>query len=349
MIFSMSSLEKIQKLEKKIAFLFSLHEAGKSLTSTLDFKTVLELVTKKTYALFQATTSLLFLVDSVQQDLYCKVVIGKNSKNLKNMRFKIGEGTMGCIAQTDEIYVVKNNAENANKLAEINSFFPNRIRSLVCIPLKTKHGVLGIIALVNCVEETFHHEDVFLLSTIADYSAIAIENAMYVEQIQDLIITDDCTNLYNIRHFNEVIDKELTRSKRYNQSLSLVLFDLDHFKKVNDTHGHICGSLLLKEIGNLVKRNLRDIDSAYRYGGDEFILLLPQTSKRDAFKVAERFCDLFARTSIKLKKDVHVKITASFGVTSFPEDGNDRNKLVFLADQAIYQVKQRNRNDVGVA
>ena len=345
----MSNLEQIPVLEKKVAVLSTLNEVGKSLTSTLDFATVLKLVIKKINALFQATSSTLFLVDRTQQDLYCKIAIGKHSKEIKNVRFKVGEGILGKVARTGEISIVNNITRNTNSVTDIYNFFPNNIHSIVCVPLKTKDHILGIIALVDCFEETLHPEDIFLLSTIAEYSAIAIENAMYVKQIQDLIITDDCTSLYNIRHFNNMIEKELARSRRYNHSLSLVLFDLDHFKKVNDEYGHICGSFLLKEIGRLIKQNLRDVDSAYRYGGDEFLLLLPQTSKKDAFTVAERFCNLFSLTSIKLKENVHVKITASFGVTSFPEDGNDRNELVFLADQVIYQIKQRTRNNVGVA
>ena len=345
----MSNLEQIQVLEKKVAVLSTLNEVGKSFTSTLDFATVLRLVIKKINVLFRATSSTLFLVDSAQQDLYCKIAIGKHSKEIKNVRFKVGEGVLGEVARTGKFSILNNMARNTNTITDIYNLFPSYIHSIVCVPLKTKDRILGIIALVDCSEETLNPEDIFLLSTIAEYSAIAIENAIYVEQIQDLIITDECTSLYNIRHFNNMIEKELARSRRYNHNLSLVLFDLDHFKKVNDQYGHVCGSFLLKEIGCLIKQNLRDVDSAYRYGGDEFLLLLPQTSKKDAFTVAERFCNLFSQNPIKLKKGVHVKITASFGVTSFPEDGNDRNELVFLADRVIYQIKQRSRNNVGVA
>ena len=345
----MSNFEQIQVLKKKVAVLSTLNEIGKSFTTTLDFSTLLKLVIKKINALFRASSSSLFLIDSTQKEVYCKIATGKHSKEIKNFRFKVGEGALGEVARTGKVSILNNITRNKNAITDIYKCFPNYINSIVCVPLKTKDRILGIIALADCPEEMLHPEDIFLLSASAEYSAIAIENAMYVEQIQDLIITDECTSLYNIRHFNNMIEKELARSRRYNHTLSLVLFDLDHFKKVNDKYGHICGSFLLKEIGFLIKQNIRGVDSAYRYGGDEFLLLLPQTSKKGAFHVAERFCHLFSRTSIKLKEAVHVTITASFGVTSFPEDGKDSNELLFLADQVIYQIKQRTRNKVGFA
>jgi diguanylate cyclase (GGDEF)-like protein len=212
--------------------------------------------------------------------------------------------------------------------------------------MKSKEHTLGVIELINCFEETFPPEDLSMLTSLADYAAIAIENAMYVKRIQELTITDDCTNLYNSRYFNYMIDAELSRSKRYNYHFALVFFDLDRFKFVNDTHGHLCGSRLLREIGNLVKQHLRDIDTAYRYGGDEFILMLPQTTKEAALFVAQRLCDLLNRTSIKLEENVTVSITASFGVASFPTDATSKVELVRLADQAMYRVKNRTRNAV---
>ena len=109
-----------------------------------------------------------------------------------------------------------------------------------------------------------------------------------MNRIHELTITDDCTTLYNARHLNYMLDTEIYRSQRYSFEFSLIFIDLDHFKSVNDTHGHLVGSKLLAEIGNLIKDGLRQSDMAFRYGGDEFVILLPQTAKENACLVARR-------------------------------------------------------------
>jgi diguanylate cyclase (GGDEF)-like protein len=128
-----------------------------------------------------------------------------------------------------------------------------------------------------------------LLEALADFAAIAIENARHVERIHELTIRDDCTTLYNARHMGFVLETEVYRSQRYAYEFSLVFIDLDHFKVVNDTHGHLVGSKLLNEVGQVIETACRRIDYAFRYGGDEFVILLPQTSKENACTVARRF------------------------------------------------------------
>ena len=135
-------------------------------------------------------------------------------------------------------------------------------------------------------------EDIPILKSLADYAAIALENARYVQRIHELTITDDCTALYNARHLNFVLDTEIYRSNRYGYEFSVIFIDLDHFKQVNDVHGHLVGSKLLWMIGDGIKAHLRMIDYAFRYGGDEFVVLLPQTSKENALMVVRRVRDL---------------------------------------------------------
>ena len=344
----MPGLEQIKELEKRVQNLSISHQVGKIFTSTLALQEVLSLIMEKISAFLKPTPWSLLLIDTIRNDLYFQIAIGKNVHKIKDFRIKVGHGLAGWVAQTGKVAIVKDVSKDLRFLPGIDDLVHVGIRSVVCIPLKSKYRTLGVIELVNCFEETFPSEDLSLLTIMADYAAIAIENATYVKRVQELTIIDDCTSLYNFRHFNYMIDLELSRSNRYNFDFALIFFDLDRFKNVNDIHGHLCGTRLLHKIGGLVKVHLRDIDTAYRYGGDEFILLLPQTSKQSALRVARRLRNLLAKTYVEWNK-AEVKITASFGVVSFPGDASNKIDLIRLADQAMYRVKKRNRNDIEAA
>jgi diguanylate cyclase (GGDEF)-like protein len=207
-----------------------------------------------------------------------------------------------------------------------------------------------VIELINCIgPEGFSQRDLALLEALADYAAIAIENARHVQRIHELTITDDCTSLYNARHLNFMLDTEIYRSHRYAFEFSLIFIDLDHFKSVNDTHGHLMGSKLLNEIGTAIKEHCRLIDLAFRYGGDEFVVLLPQTSKENAIGVAHRLHDLIGKTVWLKDVALNVRLTASVGVASYPSDSRTKAELLHLADEAMYLVKNSTRDNVAAA
>ena len=338
--------DQIRELEKKIEELSIFHQVGKALTSTLDLQEVLTLIMGKISELLRPSTWSLLLLDDKKQELHFQIAIGRDANKIRDFRIKIGEGLAGWVAKTGEAAIVNDVTKDVRFSKSIDGLIHPNIKTVVCVPLKSKDRTLGVIELINCFEDRFPSEDLSMLTSLADYAAIAIENATYVKRIQELTITDDSTNLYNSRYFNYMIDAELSRSKRYSYHFALIFFDLDRFKYVNDTHGHLSGSRLLREIGDLIKQHLRDIDTAYRYGGDEFIVLLPQTSKESAILVARRLCELLNQTSVQLEDSVAVNITASFGVASFPTDATSKVELVRLADQAMYRVKNRTRNGV---
>lgn len=170
-----------------------------------------------------------------------------------------------------------------------------------------------------------------------------------MQRIHELTITDDCTALYNARHLNFVLDTEIYRSNRYGYEFSVIFMDLDHFKLVNDHHGHLVGSKLLWMIGDIIKAHLRMIDYAFRYGGDEFVVLLPQTSKENALMVVRRIRDLLVNRVFFSEEKINVQVTASFGVASFPVDGRTRKELLRQADEAMYLVKNTTRNNIALA
>jgi diguanylate cyclase (GGDEF)-like protein len=223
-------------------------------------------------------------------------------------------------------------------------------QSIVAVPVRFRDTCLGVIELINCLgPDGFDQRDLKLLEALADFAAIALENARHVKRIHELTITDDCTTLYNARHMGVILDTEIYRSQRYNYEFSLVFIDLDHFKQVNDTHGHLMGSRLLAEIGNAMKSHCRLIDFAFRYGGDEFVLLLPQTSKENALNVARRLHQLIRDNVWLTAEGLNVRLTSSVGVASYPIDSRSKEGLLHLADEAMYLVKNTNRDSVAAA
>lgn len=337
----------IADLRKKLEEMSAFHEVGKALTSSLRLDQILKTIMEKISEYFRPNTWSLLLLDEKTQELYFEIAIGAGASKLKDVRLKLGQGLVGWCALHGEAVVVRDVSKDPRFLLAVDQLTQTRTRSVVCVPIKSKERVLGVIELVNCLSpDRFEERDVDVLQAMADYAAIAIENARQLERIHELTLTDDCTTLYNARHLNNVLDSEISRSARYGYEFSLIFMDLDKFKDVNDTHGHLVGSRLLYDIGLLIKERCRVIDYPFRYGGDEFVVLLPQTGKENAFIVARRLHHLIAQTIFFQKEGLRVHVTASLGVAAYPADAKTKADLLRLADEAMYLVKNSGRDNV---
>jgi diguanylate cyclase (GGDEF)-like protein len=341
---------EIARLKQEVARLALLTEVGKSLASSLDARRVLETIMEKVTDLLRPDTWSLLLLDAERGELTFEIAVGAGSERLKDVRLPLGEGIAGWVAQNSAPLLIEDVRRDKRFSARFDALTGATTRSVVAVPIAGKTGVLGVLELVNSMgRASFRPEDLPLLTNLADYAAIALDNARFVERISELTITDDATRLYNARHLQFVLDTELYRSRRYSYLLSVVFLDLDHFKEVNDTHGHLAGSRLLWLIGDLLRSHLRLIDTAFRYGGDEFVLVLPQTGKEQARQVVERLRALIAETVFLAEEGLDARVTASFGIATFPEDGSEKKDLIARADEAMYAAKSGGRNGVRVA
>ena len=326
------------------------HELGKALTSSLQLDQVLRTIMEKINEVLRPDTWSLLLMDTERQELYFEIATGKGAEKVKDLRIKVGQGLAGWVAEAGKAVVVPDTSKDSRFFSQVDLRTKLETRSIVAVPVRFREQCLGVIELINCVgPEGFSTRDMALLEALADYAAIAIENARHVQRIHELTITDDCTALYNARHLNFMLDTEIYRSHRYAFEFSLIFIDLDHFKQINDTHGHLMGSKLLAEIGAAIKDKCRLIDLAFRYGGDEFVILLPQTSKENAMGVARRLHKLIRETKWLPDAGLNVNITASVGVASYPTDSRTKAELLHLADDAMYLVKNTSRDCVAVA
>ncbi len=169
------------------------------------------------------------------------------------------------------------------------------------------------------------------------------------EKIEEISLTDDLTGLYNIRFLNQSIDIEIERSHRFGSIFSLIFMDIDDLKKVNDRFGHLTGSRVLIETARILRENLRKVDIIIRYGGDEFVIIMPQTSKESCFMVANRLRRTIEESVFLKSEDHPVRITASFGVASFPVNAKNKEELLVIADKALYHGKFSTKNVVFAA
>lgn len=167
-----------------------------------------------------------------------------------------------------------------------------------------------------------------------------------VSTLKGLTFTDDLTGLYNQRYLEVILDRELSLAKRNDVQFSVLFLDMDHFKNVNDTHGHLIGSRLLYEVGQEIKRTLRESDVTFRYGGDEFLIILAHTGLDDAVVVAERIRQQVEKKRFLAREGLDIRLTASIGVASVPDHATTKQQILKAADEALYGVKKAVRNKV---
>jgi diguanylate cyclase (GGDEF)-like protein len=201
--------------------------------------------------------------------------------------------------------------------------------------VRSGNKTLGVIQLLNSKLDLLSEYSISFLRILCDYAAIAIQNARSMTLIQELTITDDVTGLFNARHLYTMLDEQVALG----QVFSLMFVDLDHFKSVNDTHGHLIGSRLLAEIGGLLKRCLGPNNAAFRYGGDEFVALLPGMGKAAASGTTMALREDLRAARFLEGAGLSLNVSGSFGLATYPEDGNSVPTILRAADTMMYEAK----------
>lgn len=219
--------------------------------------------------------------------------------------------------------------------------------SWINVPLILRGKLVGFLSMGNHTAQAYNDSEVKLAKSFADEVSIAIENARLFKEIQTLAITDSLTGLYNRRHFYQMANMEFIRSSRYNRPLSLLMIDVDHFKRINDTYGHLVGDKVLNNVAQKCFLKVRGGDLAGRYGGEEFTLLLPETNEASALALAERLREMIAETPLMIDQGP-VNITVSIGVAQKDNSCNNLEDLLRRSDEALYNAKNAGRNCVKV-
>jgi diguanylate cyclase (GGDEF)-like protein len=211
------------------------------------------------------------------------------------------------------------------------------------VPITYRKSVIGVLVVEDdAPNRNWEDEEVLMVKTVSDQLAVAISHARLFQHVQTQAMTDALTGLYNHRHFQERLEREVKLADRNGAPVSLILLDLDHLKHINDTHGHRTGDAALCHVAKIMRATVRDVDVCTRYGGEEFVIILPQCGREDAINVAERLREAIASTPVQKVGQV----TASVGVATYPSAAKSKEELVEMADRAMYLAKAAGRNRV---
>ena len=324
-------------------------EVGKLLTSTLNLKEILELIMLKVSQLIRAQHWSLLLKNEESGELTFEIVVGIDKALFNGLYLLPDEGVASHVVETGiAVFIPDVNASPLfNKRVDLHTGFITR--SIICLPLIIRGKSLGAIEIVNVEDmKVFELEDFPILTILADYAAIAIENSRYVDKIKKMSIMDEYTGLYNARYLHQILDEFFSKTDQITP-LAVVFVDIDNFKSIVDTYGHLLGTRLLEETGETIKNNLSEQDILIKYGGDEYVIILPGRSKTEAAKQCENILRAI-RESTYLKSEAKpARITASFGVASYPEDAEAKKELLISADNALFTIKNLTKNGIGIA
>jgi diguanylate cyclase (GGDEF)-like protein len=341
---------KTRRRSDPAAELQAVSELGTVLTSTLELSEVLGRIMERVHALVDASQWSMLLVDPETRRLRFELAVGEGAEAIRGKTLAMGEGVAGWVAERGEPLLVEDVREDPRWCARFDETSGFRTRAILAVPMRLQEEVVGLIELVGGDDERpFDADDQRLLSILADFAAIAIQNARSFARIQEMSLRDEHSGLYNARHLHQMLAREVDRSRRYHHPLSLVFFDLDHFKLVNDRHGHMAGSALLAEVGTVLQEVCRKTDVPCRFGGDEFVVVLAETDRAGARLAAERLWRAVSKRPFLERGAGPIHVTGSFGVATFPDDAEDAPSLIRRADAAMYEAKARGRDGICAA
>lgn len=338
-------------IQEKASQLAALNKVVGAITTSLDVVETLDQIMHSARTLTRSKACCIAFFDHHTNLFTNWVTQGLSEHFVENMSFRSGgladevfttTRSNGALAGA---YIVSNDQpQTRHKLSKLTH--DEGILGFACLPLESQARRLGVIYVYRSDRDTFEPSDIELLQTFALLAAQAIDNARMHKVTMDQAIVDPLTGLYNRREFELRLGAEYARAARYNRALSILFLDIDHFKQVNDTHGHAAGDVVLKVLADILRRQLRANDVPARYGGEEFVVILPEITGEAAKEIAERLRRAVAATSFRLPQGHEITLTISIGVSCYPACGGTAPQIVDYADQALYAAKNSGRNRV---
>ncbi|ADG83637.1 sensor domain-containing diguanylate cyclase [Thermincola potens] len=324
-----------------------LYGVAQSLGASLDMAETLGLILTESRKVVSYHTGIIYLWHEEEQLLIPSAIRSPYADKLKKISFSLDEGIVGMVAKTGQPEIVYDTKKDRRlrSMPGITQF----LRSLLVVPLMVEKKIIGVVTIGKKEPYAYGPKHMQILTILGGQAAVAMANALLYKKIEKLAITDGLTKVYNHRYFYKKFEEEYQRSQRYGCKFSVIMIDIDYFKRFNDEFGHKAGDTALFTVAKIIKTNTRNIDTVARYGGEEFAILLPETDSGDAKIVAERIRKAISETVFRIADDKPpVGVTVSIGVSSYPADTKDPQQVVELADQALYYSKEHGKNRVTV-
>ncbi len=338
-----------EETEKRREHMESVRSLARRFLASLDPDDLFRVILEEARKVTSARKGSLMVPANGGRELKIRAAVGMAERVVERLRVRAGEGIAGRVFASGTPIVVENIEQDPRFRRRNRPRYETK--SFLCLPIRRDGRVVGVLNLSDKITgEAFGPDDLDLLETILSQATLAIERSTYYAQSRELrriSITDPLTGLLNRRYFEERLREELDRATRHRHPLSLIMIDIDHFKRYNDANGHPAGDKALVLLGRILRASVRAIDVVSRFGGEEFSIILPETIKREALLIGERIRSevetLYFPGEERLPGG---RLTVSAGVASFPDDARDLRTLVQRADRALYQAKARGRNRV---
>lgn len=337
------ALEHITNAHQEI---FALYEITQVMGSTLSLDETIHLILQKLQHIVGSACCVLFLIDKHKNELSAHDAVGPHAESVRLLHLPVGEGITGRVVQQRQSMLSENAAQDFKNM-EAEKCPP--FQSLVSAPLVHKGEVLGALTCYHEQPKAFPRDVVQLMPVFANYASLALHNALTLEHTRQSALTDNLTGLPNSRYLFMCLEQEMERALRHQQPLSLLVIDLNDFKRINDTYGHLAGDQVLKEFGCLLRELGRSYDTVVRYAGDEYFVLLPNTDAHDAAAWGARLSEAVRRYNWVIRPGHPIQITASVGAATFPLEAKDVQDLIQLADERMYAVKSMKKDGLAVA
>lgn len=338
--------EERNKLQEKVIELYILYNVSKALSFPLQLNELFELSMHLIATSLQAEKYAILLLNESRNQLFIQASSGLSDETVRNLNFKEGEGIVWEAINKNKPLLI--NDTSGYDSAQFYKNFEKEVCSYLCVPLRAVGGnIIGVLVTHSKEKNAYGDNELELYTKVAEHIATAIENALVFQKTIELSYKDPLTQLFNRRYFFERLEKEVQRASRYGRVLSLLMIDVDDFKAYNDRMGHLKGDVVLKQISHIMTQKLRTHDVIARFGGEEFVALLPETNKSSAASVAEKLraeIEAFHFEGQELQPKNNLTVT--IGISAFPQDAMDSFQLINLADKAMYEGKKIGGNIV---
>ena len=330
-------VEQIKLANREV---FSLYELAREFSSSVSLQETLEMFAKKVSEFVPFDTCALYLLDGEKKYATATHVKGANSDLLSLRRIKVGLGATGFALKSGETV---QNVDPDLDFSYTQIELTQQYLTMASVPLIANGELLGAVTIYARELESYGEENIRLLETISRIAADAIGKSLQHDEAKTHAMTDPMTNLPNARSLQIQFEKEVARASRSGTSFQLLMLDLDGFKAVNDSFGHKVGDEMLREISKVIKEQLRDYDFLARYGGDEFVALIPDTNPEDVIDLCNRIEYAVASFSLHFANDTFASVGVSLGASGYPKDGETFDRMIVAADKAMYDRKTEHK------
>jgi len=338
-------VEKHKKLEAHIQDLTDLIGVARTVVSSLELDQVLDRILESARGFMGMPSGMLAVYNEATEEMILHVHSGLSNDFVCIDRWPVyGRGDL-LTKMSMEDYSIRYSPDMGLETEVNKELAAEGIRTMVCVPLAVQNRPVGILYLYDFESRILEDRQLDHLALLASFAAMAIDNASLHGRTKMMALTDALTGLYNKRYFMQMFPHELIRARRYVKPLSLIMIDVDNFKKLNDTYGHPKGDQVLANVGKILSGSLRAADFSFRYGGEEFAVILPETRLDGAFMVAETLREkIFKEVTPLLGQESELVVSVSLGVAGYPGDGSTTDHLLSHADACLYKAKHQGKN-----